>query len=108
MRRIKTGKINKRIMAMIERNYSKLKELCGYRSYGCFCSKSYEDIFQDTVLYVSQDKRASAINTDKELVEYFHYRFKMIDFQTINDNKLLKEIPYADYRKSKENDSQDE
>ena len=99
MRKIKIGKADNGVMTLLARNYSKLKNLCGYRDYGCFCSKSYEDIFQDTVIYVSQDKRAVGMPED-ELVNYFCFRFKMILFQTINDNKELKEIAYADYRKN--------
>lgn len=94
-------------MKAIARNYDKLKELCGYRDYGCYCSKSYEDMFQDTVMFVAQDKDAVGMN-DSELIKHFCYRFKMIEFQTINDNKLLKETPYADYYKAKEANTEDE
>lgn len=97
MRRIKKGKVNDKVMAMIASNYKQLKQLCADHSHGLYCSKSKEDIFQDTVLFVSQDDRISSLSTDKELIDYFCYRFRMIEFQAINDNKLLKEIPYADY-----------
>lgn len=107
MRKIKIGEADNGVMTLLARNYSKLKNLCGYRDYGCFCSKSYEDIFQDTVIYVSQDKRAVGMPED-ELVNYFCFRFKMILFQTINDNKELKEIAYADYRKNEESCSESE
>lgn len=107
MRRLKTGKVNNKVLLMIAHNYNRLKVLCGYRSYGCFCSKSYEDIFQDTILYVAQDEKAT-ITTEEELIEHFCYRFKMIEFQTINDNKQLKETAYADYKKNKDADSENE
>lgn len=84
-------------MVTIAHNYDTLKQLCSYRASGLYCSKSYEDIFQDTVLLVSQDDKASSLSSDKELIDYFCYRFRMIMFQAINDNKQLKEIPYADY-----------
>ncbi len=84
-------------MSVIAHNYDKLKQLCGYRASGLYCSKSKEDIFQDTIVFVSQDEKASSLSTDKELIDYFCYRFRMIEYQAINDNKLLKEIPYADY-----------
>lgn len=84
-------------MVTIAHNYDTLKVLCGYRASGLYCSKSYEDIFQDTVLLVSQDDKASSLSSDEELIDYFCYRFRMIMFQAIHDNKQLKEIPYADY-----------
>ena len=96
MRITRKGKANKKVMSVIAHNYEKLKQLCGYRASGLYCSKSREDIFQDTVLFVSQDEKAVSL-PDKELIQYFCYRFRMIEYQSINDNKLLKEIPYADY-----------
>ena len=80
---------------MIAQNYECLKSLCNH-DHGLFCSKSHEDLFHDTVLFVSQDEKAPT-SSDKDLIDYFCYRFRMIEYQTINDNKLLKEIPYADY-----------
>lgn len=97
MRKTRTGKANPEIMIMIAHNYEHLKQLCSYRDFGLYCSKSYEDIFQDTVLLVSQDEKASTLSSEKELIDYFCYRFRMILYQAINDNKQLKEIPYADY-----------
>lgn len=84
-------------MVTIAHNYDRLKQLCGYRATGLYCSKSYEDVFQDTVLLISQDEKATTLTTEEDLINYFCYRFRMIEFQAINDNKQLKEIPYADY-----------
>lgn len=97
MRKTRKGKASEKVMATIAHNYDHLKQLCGYRASGLYCSKSYEDVFQDTVLLVSQDEKASTLSSEKELIDYFCYRFRMIEFQAINDNKQLKEIPYADY-----------
>lgn len=102
MRKTRIGKPNKRVMDFIARHYMHLKDMCGYRSFGLYCSKSYEDIFQDTVLYVSQDEKAATIKTDEEMIEYFCYRFRMIEFQAINDNKMLREVQYAEYIQTKE------
>lgn len=101
MRKTRKGKASDKVMVMIAHNYDRLKQLCGYRASGLYCSKSYEDVFQDTVLLVSQDEKASTLSSEKELIDYFCYRFRMILFQAINDNKLLKEIPYADYLQAK-------
>ncbi|WP_259324214.1 hypothetical protein [Bacteroides thetaiotaomicron] len=107
MRKTKKGKVNGKVMDMIAHNYDKLKQLCGYRTSGLYCSKSYEDIFQDTILFVSQDEKASTLSSDKELMNYFCYRFRMIEYQAINDNKQLKEIPYADYLQTKKEDTEE-
>lgn len=95
------------VMQAIARNFERLKQICRYRTFGCYCSQSYEDMFQDTVLVVSMDERAVAM-TDAELVDFFAYRFKRTEYQTINDNKMLKEMPYADYIKNKETPNLDE
>lgn len=102
MRKVRQGKVNKKALDVISRNYSKLKELCNYNNRGCYCSKSYEDIFQDTILYVIHD--AASYGLDEEhLLKHFVYRYKMIEFQTISDNKMMREVKYADYIQAKEN-----
>lgn len=108
MRKVKKGKINQKVLDAIARNYAKLRLLCNCRPYGFYCGKSYEDIFQDTVLYVVQDEHAPAFISEAEIISYFCYRYRMIEYQTINDYKLLKETPYADYLQTrKEEDPQE-
>lgn len=102
MRKVRKGKVNRKAFDVISRNYSKLKELCNYNDRGCYCSKSYEDIFQDTILFVVHDSEALDLETDEEIIKHFLYRYKMVEFQTINDNKMLKEVKYADYIQTKE------
>lgn len=107
MRKIKKRKVNDKVIAMIARNYNKLQQLCVDHRRGLYCSKSYYDIFQDTILFVSQDEKAASISSDKELIDHFCYRFRMIEFQTINDNKQLKEILYADYLQTCKEDTEE-
>ena len=107
MRKTKIGKVDPKVMAVLADNYNHLKQLCSYRSHGLFCSKSYEDLFQDTILFVSQDNKASTLSSEQEIIDYFYYRFRMIEYQATNDHKLLKEIPYADYlQASKETEAE--
>lgn len=108
MRKLKTGKVNKRALDIIGKNYNKLRAMCNISDRGCYCSKSYEDIFQETILYVVHDKESFAKQTEKELIEYFLYKFKMIEFQTINDDKMLKEVKYAEYLQTKETANQED
>lgn len=108
MRKGKKGKVNKKALDAISKNYSKLKELCNYNKRGCYCSKSYEDIFQDTILFVVHDSGAVDLVTDEEIINHFLYRYKMVEFQTINDNKMLKEVKYADYIQAKETGTEED
>lgn len=96
-RKLKNGKVNYRVLEIIGKNYDKLKSLCNYNDRGNYCSKSYEDIFQDTIIYVAHDKDTFTMSTEEEIIEHFVFRHKMMEFQTINDDKMLKEIEYADH-----------
>lgn len=108
MRKTRKGKINRRVMDVIAKHYNTLRARCGYRKYGNFCSKNYEDIFQDTVLYVVQDEKASRLADDAEILDFFCWRFKMIEFQVIHDNAMLKEVEYADYKQTKEESDEED
>ena len=100
-RKVRQGKVNSHALQVIARNYDMLRALCNSSDRGCYCSKSYEDIFQDTILYVIQDD--SSIGLDEEgIVKHFVYRYKMMEFQTISDDKMLKEVKYAEYIQAKE------
>lgn len=101
-RKVRQGKVNSFALEVIAKNYNKLRSLCNSSSRGCYCSKSYEDIFQDTVLYVAHDLSSFNMTSEGEIVELFVYRYKMIEFQTINDNKIMKEVAYADNIQTKE------
>lgn len=108
MRKVRKGKVNRKALDVISRNYSRLKELCNYNDRGCYCSKSYEDIFQDTILFVVHDSETFNLVTDEEIINHFLYRYKMVEFQTINDNKMLKEVKYADYIQAKETGTEED
>lgn len=108
MRKIRTGKVYSGVMVVIARNYERLKLLCDNHTHSLFCSKSYEDLFQDTILLVSHDEKASTLSSEEEIIKYFCHRFRMVEFQAINDNKLLKEIPYVDYLQTKEASSEEQ
>ncbi|MBT9871983.1 hypothetical protein GPL06_03960 [Bacteroides salyersiae] len=94
--RYKKAKYYASVSEAIGRNYKKLRALCYKGSRGFYGSRSYEDIFQDTVLYVIQDVGALG-KTDSELIEYFMYRYRMIEYQTIKDSQQINTTPYADY-----------
>lgn len=102
MRKIKRGKVNQYALDVIGKNYNKLKGLCNYNDRGCYCSKSYEDIFQDTILYVIHDEQSFNMHTEEDIINHFIYRYNMITFQAVNDNKMLREVKYADYLQTKE------
>lgn len=107
-RKVRQGKVNSHALQVIARNYDKLRALCNSSDHGCYCSKSYEDIFQDTILYVAHDLSSFNMTRDEEVVELFLYRYKMIEFQTINDDKMMKEVSYADHLQTKETGTEED
>lgn len=100
--RYKQSRFYPAIAGSIGRNYDKLRALCFRQVAGYFDSRGYEDIFQDTVLYVIQDAEALQCVTDEALIAHFLRRYRMIEFQTIRDAQQLKQTPYADYIQAKE------
>ena len=106
-RKVRQGKVNSHALQVIARNYDMLRALCNSSDRGCYCSKSYEDIFQDTILYVAHDEISFGMG-EEDIVRFFLYRYKMIEFQTINDDKMLKEIRYADHIQAKENGTEED
>ena len=107
-RKVRQGKVNNHALNVIGRNYDRLRALCNSDKRGCYCSKSYEDIFQDTIMYVAHDLSSFNLTNDEEVIEHFIYRFRMIEFQTINDNKMLKEVMYADYIQAQKNGTEED
>ena len=95
MRKLKRGSPDPRVLDVIALHYSVLRDRCNCRKWGLYCSKSYEDIFQDTVVFVSCDNKAHHL-PEIELIDYFCYRYVMLLYQAVNDNKELKETNYAD------------
>lgn len=100
--RYKKNKYYPHVAESIGRNYERLHALCCHGKNGYFDSRSYDDIFQDAIVYVCQDPSAKDIHSDTDLIAHFMYRYRMIEFQTMQDAKQLKEIPYADYLQAKE------
>lgn len=90
----------------VGRNYHKLRALCFRQSQACFDSRGYDDIFQNTVLYVIQDPESLGCKTDGALIEHFLYRYRMIEFQTVNDAQQLKKVTYADYLQTRKEEDE--
>lgn len=54
--------------------------------------RSFDDLFADTYIYILSDPAATACHTPQLLAAHFRYRFRMIRFQTIADEKTKTEI----------------
>jgi len=93
--RYKTHKFYPEVLEVLGRNYNKLRSLC-FRHSGYYDARGSDDIFQDTILYVAQDLN-SVGKSEKQLIEHFLYRYRMIEYQTIKDSQELKKIQYADH-----------
>lgn len=107
MRKTRKGKVDNRVMSVVARNYVKLRDLCISEVHGTYAGEDYEDIFQNTILYIVQDKDASALLADEDIIKHFLYRFNMIKYQTIQDNKMMRSVDYADYKQNKEEEASD-
>lgn len=105
--RYKKNKYYPQVAERIGRNYERLRAFCYRDSVGYFGARSYDDIFQDTVLYVCQDPDANGKHSDNDFIKHFLFRYRMIEYQTVQDAKQAKEIPYADYLQAKETTTED-
>ncbi len=89
----------------IGRNYAHLYALCCHGKSCYYHSRDVEDIFQDTVVYVIRDKEAlNKLNSD--FISHFLHRFRMIEFQTMQDARELKAKQYANYQQAEEDTNQ--
>jgi hypothetical protein len=84
---------------IIAQNYDKLKTRCWHPDTVEYGGLNYDDIFQDTVMYVIGDDKAAACKSDEELLDWFCYRYNMIQFRTIQDYRQSR-IVYADYQQT--------
>lgn len=88
-----------RVADVIAKNYAELRQEFVKKEYGNYSSMSYEDIFQETVLFVIQDKKAFDLSDD-EIIQHFKFRYNMIRFRIIQESK--KTTIYANDSQEKE------
>lgn len=77
-----------RVASVIAKHYDKLRVEFDKGKDGNFGSMSFEDIFHESILYIIQDKTAFNLS-EQEILEHFRYRYKMIQYQIIQDSKLI-------------------
>lgn len=68
------------IMQMIATHYQELRFICQCAWTAKTRAKTFDDIFQDTVLYVVQDAEALGKEGD-EMSKHFLFRFRMLQYQ---------------------------
>lgn len=76
-----------KVLEVIAKHYNELKQQLCPIAYGNYAGRSTEDIFSDTICVVIQDETAKNLKTDDEILKLFEYRFKLVSFQVIKDNK---------------------
>ncbi len=84
------------MLSSIGRLFVRIVPLCRERQprgYGCH---GVDDMIEDTVIFVAQDKRAVGLDDDG-LIAHFLYRFDMIRFQAMKEAQQLRETSYADH-----------
>lgn len=77
-----------RVALIVAKHYDELRDRFCKGHYGNFDSMSFADIFQETIPYVIQDKTAFDL-PELELIEHFGYRYKMIEYQIIQDSRMI-------------------
>lgn len=106
MRRRGNGKAVKEALFYLERNYDLLWSQ-SYHAGPCVGFFDAEDIFQETVMMITVDRRCQTITSDEDFREYFRYRMRMVRFQTIKDHNN-EEKQNADYQQAKENSEEED
>ena len=101
-------KVNNNVLLMIAKLYERLSDISAKDRQIYYAGLNYEDIFQDTILRVSTDKKAAKITDENEFVEYFIYRMKAAQYTIIKDSKRLKITDYADNLQTKDNEEKGE
>lgn len=100
-RKKRSWESNALVMRMIAKLYNELSERCIKDRPKHYDGLSYQDIFQETVLFVSCDKCAIELINDKnKFIEYFMYRFRVTQFKTIHEYRRLNKTEYADYKQA--------
>lgn len=91
--RYKSKEYSPYVAEVLAKHFKSLSSELNRSKHGNYQSMSYEDIFQETVLYVIQDKRAFKMS-ESAILDHFRYRYKMISFQIIQDSKLERKTDY--------------
>lgn len=96
MRQVRVrGRVDERVMAVIAVHYSELHESCRVLWTARQSLEDYDDVFQDCVLYVAQDREAFAMDEER-ILERFRFRFRMLDYQNFKDWQEMRQVSYAD------------
>ena len=80
---------NSYVIAVIARNYNSLKSALVSDVEINISGRSYEDIFEDTILFIASDPAASSIKVEAAILDHFKYRFKMIRFRVFANSKEI-------------------
>lgn len=98
MRNRGNGKVVKEALELLERNYGHLwSQLAQTAKSVRFLEPS--DVFHETVMLISVDRKCKGIKSDDEFRSYFRYRMQMVQYQMLKDyNVELKNN--ADYQQA--------
>jgi hypothetical protein len=78
--------IDTSVSQVIEKNYQKLKDKYVTESTKLAMCQDSEDIFHNTLIKVMEELSALS---EEQVLDYIDYKFKMINFQTKQDQKEL-------------------
>lgn len=86
---------NGEVAATLAAHHDELRRRC--RRHFRRCALQFEDLMQETMLFVMCDCRAASLAGKAALLDYFVYKFKMIVFQAMKRNRKM--MTYADNQK---------
>lgn len=93
-RKAKTTSID--VMEVIGSNYEKIRS-------SIISEMPYNnDVFQDTIIEVSEDPAAEGIKSKGEAIAFFKRKYNMLMYRYKKERNQRKEIEYADYLQAKE------
>ena len=84
MRNRGNGEVVQEALDFLERNYDQLWSRSA-RAAIDVRFLDYSDLFHETVMMITVDRRCKTIESDEEFRSYFRYRMRMVQFQTIKD-----------------------
>lgn len=98
-------KINHELMKVLADNYRQLYARCRRQS-PAYGREEFEDIFHECLLFAATDVRMLGLRKVSDIEDAFCYRFRMVEFSYSKKKKSRREISYADYQSTQENEEE--
>lgn len=75
---------NTLVLKVIANNYERLKDEIKVEKQSIDVpTRNIDDVFQDTILLIAEDPKASSFKKETEILEYFKYRYNVMRYRTV-------------------------